>query len=266
MNNKKCPYCGFINFVDAEACRKCETNLSASEEASQSSYDEPRAYRGGVNSYNSRPPVKRGFTAAQAVFCIVGLVFGGIVYRVGKGVITGHSRVNWIEYRPEGASITVMMPNEPMREEPTVTPFVGGSVSIHSFTSAVEGQGVAAFAYADYSGVELDDASRALEGGLNGLLTKSKSTLVSKNLINYQGMPGMDFEVTPPQEAGVKNARAYGKLLLSDNRLYIAFITASENTDLLAGKDKFLNPTISARPAMIKIPKIAPFQPLPPVR
>ena len=27
MNNKKCPNCGFINFLSDETCRKCETSL-----------------------------------------------------------------------------------------------------------------------------------------------------------------------------------------------------------------------------------------------
>jgi hypothetical protein len=268
MNNKKCPYCGFINFVNAEACRKCETVLT-SDEAQHAYYEAPPPYRGGVNSYNQPYTTKSSLTFGKAAVCVAGLVFGAIVYTFGMSLIRGHLNVNWVEYHPDGLRMTVMMPNEPTREEPSITPVPGGSVSIHSFTSVVPGQGVAVFAYADYLGIELEDTSKALDDGLNGLVTKSKSTLVSKTPITYQGMPGLDFEVAPPASAGVKNARAYGKLLLLYNRLYVIFITASENTDLLASKDRFLNPRMveeAARPAMIKIPKIAPLQPLPPVR
>jgi hypothetical protein len=269
MNNKKCPYCGFINFVDAELCRKCETNLSASEDGYQSSYNEPPTYRGGSNAYALPYPTKSGMSAGKVFACVGGLVFGAIIYTFGMGLIRGHAKVSWVEYHPDGQNITVMMPNEPTREEPEQTPLPMGSITIHSFTSVVSGQGAAIFGYADYSGIDFEDTSKALDSGLNGLVTKSKSTLVSKTPINYQGMPGLEFEVTPPASAGINNGRGYGKLLLSNNRLYILFITASENTDLLAGKDQFLNPRMmqeASRPAMIKVPpmNIPSFKPIEP--
>jgi hypothetical protein len=267
MNNKKCPYCGFINFVTAEVCRKCETNLSGREESDQTFNDAPATYRGGTNAYAPPYPTKSGMSAGRVFAGIGGLVFGAIIYTVGMGLIRGHANVNWVEYHPDGQSITVMMPSEPRREEPTRTPLPAGSVTIHMFTSEVSGQGIAGFGYADYEGVELGDSSQALEGSLDGMLKKSNSKLVSKTPINYQDMPGLEFEVTPPESAGIKNGRGYGKILLRYNRLYILFITASENTDLIAGKEKFLNPEINngPRPAPIKIPSIAPFKPLPPV-
>jgi hypothetical protein len=266
MNNKKCPYCGFINFMSAELCRKCETNLTAPEESYETAYDQPSAYRGGVNS--SAQPIKSGFTAGKTLTCVAGLVFGAIVYTFGMGLIRGHANVNWIEYHPDGLSITVMMPNEPKREEPKATPLPTGSVSLHMFMSEVSGQGVAGFGYSDYVGVEIGDTSQALEDSLDGLVKKSNSKLVSKTPINYQGMPGLEFEVTPPESAGIKNAQGYGKILLDHNRLYILFIAASESTDLIAGKDKFLNPMLydASRPAVIKIPPMAPIEPLPRVR
>ncbi len=264
MNNKKCPYCGFINFVTAEACRKCETMLTG-DQAEQSAYDHAATYRGGVSSYTQPYKTSSGITAGKVIVAIVGSVFGLIVAGAVMGLIRSNSRVKWVEYHPEGQEITVMMPDEPTREEPTNTPLPMGSVSLHTFTSVVEGQGVAAFAYADYFGVEFEDTSKALDEGLNGLLQKSKSTLVSKNPIYYQGMPGLEFELTPPESAGIKNARGYGKLLLSGNRLHILFITATENTDLIAGKDRFLNPQIAARPQLpvFKVSPLPPIKPMP---
>lgn len=250
MNNKKCPSCGFINFVQAEACRKCETNLTASEEGHQTSYHERANYQGGANAYALPYPTKRGPSAGKVFACVGGLVFGAIVYNVGMGLIRGHAKVNWIEFHPDGQSITVMMPNEPKGEQPMQPTLPTGSVSMHAFISEVPGQGVAGFTYADYSGVEMGDTSQVLDGALNGMVNKSNSKLVSKTPINYQGMPGLEFEVTPPESAGIKNGRGYGKLLLSNNRLYIIFITASENTDLIAGKDQFLNPKISEAPRL----------------
>jgi hypothetical protein len=267
MNNKKCPNCGFINFATAEACRKCETSLSEWGESDQtSSYDAPPNYRGGTNAYAVPYPTKRAMSAGQVFACVGGLAFGAIVYTFGMGLIRAHANVNWIEYHPDGQSITVMMPNEPTPEKPTLPPLpAGSSVSMHMFNSEVSGKGMASFSYADYEGVELGDSSQALENGLKGLVTKSNSKLVSKALINYQGLPGMEFEVTPPESAGLKNGHGYGKILLDHNRVYVLVIAANENTHLIAGKDKFLNPVMNngSRPAPIKIPSIAPYQRLP---
>jgi len=268
MNNRKCPYCGFINFVTAESCRKCETYLLAKEEDLRSSHDQPAAYRGGVSSYRQPYPTKSGFTLGKALLSIAGLAFGAIIYTVGIGLIRGYTPINWIAYHPDGPYITVMMPNQPTRHPPMSTTLPTGSVSMHMFMSEVLGQGAVAFSYADYSGVDLNDSSQVLDNSLNGLLTKSNSTLVSKNSIDYQGMPGLEFEVTPPASAGIKNGRCYGKILLSAsyNRLYLVMIAASENSNLLAGKDKVLNPTFNdgLRPAIIKLPPIPPLKLTPP--
>ncbi|HEX5703868.1 MAG TPA: hypothetical protein VFX97_11755 [Pyrinomonadaceae bacterium] len=251
MNNKKCHYCGFINFVSAEACRKCEAVLS--ETAEQSAYDSAPTYRGGVNSYNQPYPAKSRFTLGKACACVLGLSVAVIIYTFGMGVIRGHAKVNWIEFRPDGQTFTIAMPNEPIREKMDLPPIPNGKISAHVFISEVQGQGVAGFCYADYSGVELSDTAYVLDGALNGLVTRSNSTLLSKNPTNYQGMPGLDFELTPPESAGVKNGRGFGRLLISGNRLYMFFITASEGSDLLAGKDKFLNPQIPPRPPVWRL-------------
>jgi len=266
MNNKKCPYCGFINFVDAEVCRKCETNLMAEEESYQTSDNERPVYRGGVNSYRQPYQAKSAWTLGKVVACIAGLLFGGVFYTVAvRPIVWGRGGVDWIEYHPDSLPVTVMMPNVPTREEPVLTPLPSGRVSLHAFTSVVPGQGVAGFAYAEFFGVDLSDTSQALDNGLNGLLTKSNSTLVSKTKINDDGMPGLEFEVTPPESAGIKNARGYGKLFISGDRLYLLFITASENTDLLAGKDKFLNAKFEPRPTL-PVYKIPPLNIPSPVR
>jgi hypothetical protein len=268
MNNKKCPNCGFINFATAEACRKCETSLSEWGESDQtSSYDAPRNYRGGTNTNALPYPTKRRTTAGQIFASVAGLALAAIFYTGVTGLIRGNANVNWIEYHPAGQSITVMMPNEPTLEQPTLPPLPAGSVSMHTFTSDVSGQGAAVFGYADYAGVEIGDSSQALENGLSGLVKKSNSTLISKTPINYQGLPGLEFELTPPESAGIRNGHGYGKILLDHNRVYMLVIAAGENTALIAGKDKFLNPELNngSRPAVISVPSIAPIQTPPPV-
>lgn len=269
MNNKKCSYCGFINFVNAEACRKCETSL-ISDEAQHAYYEAPPPYRGGVNSYNQPYPTKSSFGFGKAIVCVAGLVFGAVLVTWGLGFVRGHANVNWIEYHPDGLDITVMMPNEPTRIEPVVTPMTGGSMSNHTYASVVPSQGTVAFCFIDYTGIYIGDeiAGQALDAELDAFVSRTHSTLISKNPINYQGMTGLEFEVSPSAELGSKGSRSYGKMFVTPSRLYFLSITAGNDTDLLAGKDKFLNPKIQsgALPARLKIPKFEPLKPLPPVQ
>lgn len=267
MNNKKCPNCGFINFVDAEACRKCETSL-ISDEAQHAYYDAPPAYRGGVNSYNQPYPTKSGFTFGKVVACVAGLAVGAILYTMAVGLVRGRANVNWIEYHPDGLEMTIMMPDEPTRVEPVLTPTVGGTMSNHTYASVVPRQGTVIFCFVDYNGLHISDdiAARALDAELSGFVSRTHSTLISKNPITYQGMTGLEFELSPSEELGSKGARSYGKLFVSSSRLYFLSITAGSGTDLLASKDKFLNPKIhpGPLPARIKMPEIPAFKPMQP--
>jgi hypothetical protein len=268
MNNKKCPYCGFINFVTAEACRKCETSL-ISDEAQHAYYEAPPPYRGGVNSYNQPYATKSSLSFGKAIVCVLGLVFGAIAFIWTLGFV-GHANVKWIEYHPDGLEITVMMPNEPTRVEPVLTPTVGGTMSNHTYASIVPSQGTVLFCFVDYHGIYISEevAPQALDAELSAFVSRTHSTLISKNPINYQGMTGLEFELAPSEELGSKGSRSYGKMFVASSRLYFLSITAGNGTDLLASKDKFLNPKIydGPRPAQIKIPKIDPIKPLPPIQ
>ena len=139
-----------------------------------------------------------------------------------------------------------MMPNEPTRHEPIVTPLPVGTMTNHSYVSIVTGQGTAMFCFVDYTGMTFTDnvTSAALDAELNDFLKRTNSTLVSKKPITYQGMTGLEFEMTPPDNLGLRVHHGYGKLLLTTSRLYFFSIIANEDSDLYSGKDKFLNPTI----------------------
>lgn len=247
MNNKKCPNCGFINFVTAEACRKCETSLIA-DEAQYAYYEAPPPYRGGVNQYQQPYPTKKSVSTLRAIgYVFVGVLALGVISTWGVGYLKSHTRVNWIEYHPDGIDATIMMPNEPARHEPILTPMATGTMSNHSYVSVVAGQGTAMFCFVDYSGIVINKsiAPQALDAELNAFLSRTHSTLISKNPIDYQGMTGLEFEITPPENLGSKARRGYGKMFVSMSRLYFLSITAAEDTELFAGKDKFLNPKIA---------------------
>ena len=268
MNNKKCHYCGFINFVNAEACRKCEAVLTAIDE--ESAYDSAPTYRGGVNAYVQPYATAPSFTFPKALagLAIAVVVVGIIVWNFG--ILNRFQRIKWIEYRPDSLDFTVMMPNQPTRFEPVLTPLPGGRVSSHQFVSTVAGQGIAIFHYAEYFGQTIDEsqAPQALDASLQEFLTQTNSTLVAKTPITYQGMPGLEFEVTPPAADTPKASRGYGKMFFSFQHahLYVFSLTAAEGSDLLAGKDKFLNPQIPVPPPVRKLefPKMPEFKNLRP--
>ncbi|MFY9620887.1 MAG: hypothetical protein WAM70_13570 [Pyrinomonadaceae bacterium] len=245
--NKKCPNCGFINFVYAEACHKCETVLS--ETTVRSAYDYPATYRGGVNAPSQPYPTKGGFSVLERIGLRgVGIIVLAIVGALVLGTIVRQRKVKWIEYRPDDLDFTVMMPSKPTRMEPVLTPLPNGHMSNHTFVTGVPGQGTAMLVYVDYTGavIESDRISEALDATMEEFLTVTKSTLVAKKSISYQAMRGLEFEVSPPAEGSSKVSRGYGKIFFNSNssRLFIFSITANEGSDLLAGKDKFLNPQI----------------------
>lgn len=243
--NKKCPNCGFINFVYAEACHKCETALS--ETPVRSAYDYPATYRGGVNSHSQPYPTKSSFPflkvlAGAGVVVIVLAIVGAVAI----GNLVRYRKVKWIEYRPDGLDFTVMMPSKPTRLEPIVTPLATGNMSNHRHVSGVAGQGTVMLCYVNYTGtlLEMEQAAEALDAELDSFLQRTNATLISKKSITYQGMPGLDFEISPPDNTGPKISRSYGKMFMTPSRFYFLSITATEDSDLFAGKDKFLNPKI----------------------
>jgi len=266
MNNKKCHYCGFINFVHAEACRKCEAVLGDAGE--QSIYDRPAAYRGGVNAYNQPYPAQKNFSFLKVfLVSVASLVVVTTVLGWG-GLLNRYQRVKWREYHPDGLSFTVMMPNEPTSLEPKLTPLPTGNMSNHTFLATVAGQGTVMFCYVDYTGavIETDRVPEALDATLEEFMTLTKSTLVAKKSITYQEMPGLEFEVSPPAEGSTKISRGYGKIFFNFNssRLFVLSITANEGSDLLAGKEQFLNPKIPLGPRRLtfdaaKLPPLPDF-------
>src|SRR5207302_2718362 len=104
MNNKKCSFCGFINFVSAETCKKCEAMLvSASEtpQAGEPYYGQPaqRYAASGVVPYSS----KSRFPILKVVaYVFVGLVVLSALSGGGVALLKSRSKVSWREYHPDG--------------------------------------------------------------------------------------------------------------------------------------------------------------------
>jgi hypothetical protein len=249
MNNKKCPYCGFINFVDASECRKCETVLT--ELPDESAFVDRPTYRGGVNSNRQAYQPNGGSKLKGVLIGIVGLAFGASVYAFA---IRPHvlalftANCEWTEYRHVGTDFTVTMPSKPSEIDPTKAPPEARNMLEHFIMSEVRGQGSASFGYVDYTttAVDISKAEELLNRAVNGSLEGSKSKLISKTSSTFYGMPSVEFECEPPPGTFPKPARAYGKYFVNSTRVYMLLITGVEGSELLAGKDKFLNPRLGS--------------------
>src|SRR5207237_989621 len=105
MNNKKCSFCGFINFVSAETCKKCEAMLVSASEAPQAGetyYGQPaqRYAPGRVTPYSSKSrfPILKGVAYVFAGLVVLSALSGG-----GVALLKSRSKVTWREYHPDGS-------------------------------------------------------------------------------------------------------------------------------------------------------------------
>lgn len=239
--NKKCSSCGFINFLTAEVCKKCEAPLAESANSNYSIYNDLH-----YGAQVPPPPPYATKSRFPVLKVIVLVVVGLAVMSTLKVALLGRSGIKWVEYHPESMDLTVMMPTQPTRMEPVTTPLSTGSMTNHSFGAVVPGQGSAVFCFVDYTGswFSQDVMKRALEAELADYLQRTNSRLIAKKEITFSGMQGLDFETQPPDNLTPKVARAYGRLFITQSRLYFLSITAAEGSELFAGKDKFLNITM----------------------
>jgi hypothetical protein len=251
MNHKKCSNCGFINFVSAETCRKCETSLDAvgqPEPHGQQTSGYSYGYQNQTQPYAAQ---KSGNATLIKVLAGVGALIVFAVIAVGVVsvalVVRSHSRIAWQEFRPGEPGLSVMMPGQPTAHEPVVTPLAIGEMKNYMYTSTVTGQGSVLFVMVVYP-TSLDDlkiqADKVLNGELDNMLKRSNSTLVSKSSFDEGEVKGLSFEFTPPGNVTPRVDRGFGKMYLASNRLYFLTIVAKDNSELFAGKEKFLKPTI----------------------
>ena len=249
MNNKKCPYCGFINFVDAAECRKCQTVLTELPEAP--AFNDRPTYRGGVTFNNQPYRTSGGSKLKRILIGIAGFAFGASIYVLA---IRPHvlalftAKCEWTEYRLPGSDFTVTMPGKPSQIDPAAVPPEAKSLLEHSVVTQVSGQGEATFAFVDYSATQVDmsKAEELLNRAVDGALERSKSRLISKTSVKFYGMPAVEFECEPPPNTFRKPGHAYGKFFINSSRLYMLLIAGVEDSELLAGRDKFLSPRLGS--------------------
>jgi len=252
MNNKKCPNCGFINFLSDETCRKCETSLDVV--GNPETYGQQADGSGYGYQYQAQPYAaqKSGNATLIKVLAGVGALIVFAVIAVGVVgvvlVVKSHSRIAWQEFRPGEPGLSVMMPGAPTAHEPVVTPLAIGEMKNYMYTSTIIGQGSALFGMVVFP-TSFDDnlkiqANKVLEAELDDMLKRTNSTLVSKSSFDEAEIRGLSFEFKPPGNVTPRVDRGFGKMYLTKNRLYFLTIVAKDDSELFAGKEKFLKPTI----------------------
>jgi hypothetical protein len=162
------------------------------------------------------------------------------------------AKVAWRDFRPAQGLFTVKMPSEPITHAPQVDHVGSYTATNHPYESLIRGQGSALYIVVDFSpalSTEGVSYEKILDAELNGLVTRTSSTLVSKRSTSVNGYPGLEFEMKPPEKLALSSPKCFGKIFMNSEHLYMMGITASETSELLAGKDDFLNPTFSYRSA-----------------
>ena len=161
-------------------------------------------------------------------------------------------KVEWRDFRPAQGLFTVKMPSEPITHDPQVDHIASYTMTKYPYESLIGGQGATLYIVVDFSpalSTENMSYEKMLDAELSGLVTRTSSTLVSKRNITVNGYPGLEFEMRPREKLALASPKCFGKIFMNSEHLYMMGITASESSELLAGKDDFLNPTISYRSA-----------------
>ena len=253
MNNKRCPSCGFINFMSAAACRKCETSLHLAGNSQPGVQPTLGSPYGSGYGYQHRPQRKSGVPVWVKACAAVGvLIVVAFVASVAGLVlfVKSHSKLAWQEFQPGEPGLSVMMPGPPNAHDPVVTPAANGEIKNYIYTSTVIGQGSATFYIVtfpnsfDRDKIQSDKVDEVLDGEMNNMFKGFDATLVSKSRFDEGEVKGLLFEFKPQGKLMPDDEVGYGKLYLTANRLYALTIVSRKNSELNRSREKFLKPTI----------------------
>lgn len=167
------------------------------------------------------------------------------------GLLKHEQKVAWREFRPSHGLFSVNMPADPIAQNPVVMNIQKYTMTKNCYESTIARQGGVVYCVADFSppiSVEKVTYEKMLEAELDNLVGSSRSILASKQSTTVNGYPGLEFEMKPPENVALRSPKNFGKIFMNSDHYYFLMITASEGSELLAGKDGFLNPSLSYRP------------------
>ena len=243
MSSQKCSDCGLVNWADATFCKRCNAALQNLNEAGGfGPPTQPRLQSEKPASMMIRRyPVLAGLLIVLSCVLVIG-TFAAI------GMLRRHSRVSWRSFRPEQTFFTVQMPSEPIVRDPIVSQHGPYMLTKRIYESRITGQGAAVYIIVNYMpAIPTDRVSyeEMLEAELNAAAAVTSSTVVSKQSITVSRYKGLEAELKPPANLALKSPKTFIKLFMNSDQLYVMQITATQKSELLAGKDIFLTPQFS---------------------
>lgn len=269
MNNLRCSNCGFLNFANASACKRCkaEFEIAAAAPTVPTAALYTTAVQVGYQpvpqwsqpqyqqSYALPPPPlyfptpiaplprtsKNGATNA-VLWTLLGITLVialgiGVLWKFGKATSANYA---WQEYKAPDDSFTILMPAKPVESVESL-PSPGGQGQMHMVAADMGRQGAYMVGYADYPGnTKSVSSDTLLDMAANGAVTHSGATLVSKKSITLDGYPGVELELLPP-EGQREKGRGFCRIYWIAPRIYMTFAGGPDTREGSQSITKFLD-------------------------
>jgi hypothetical protein len=262
MRNNRCANCGFLNFADASACKRCKASFDAPSAISESVYSSADEYA-WQPQYQTAPDYPQPFYPPQyfptpvaalprrskhsgtnaALLSLLGVAVIvaaaiGVLWKFGKAA---PSTFGWQEYKADDESFTVEMPTKPVETvQSESTPM--GEIDSHVLMGNMRGDGIYVVAYTDFpSGASNASADSILESVAQGSLDNSGATMLSKKKITLDGYPGLEVEMKVPASKVPGGGHATCRLYWVAPRIYVMFVGSHESSEIYRDRARFLD-------------------------
>lgn len=262
MQNNRCMNCGFLNFADASACKRCKASFESPAEIPENDFS------GGYApdwqpSYQTATDYPQPFYAPQyfptpvaalprtskhsganaALLTMLGVAVAvaaaiGVLWKFGNHA---PSNVGWQEYKADDESYTVEMPTKPIESvQSQSTPM--GSLDSHMLVGSMKADGIYVVAYTDFPSNNPDVPSRyILDSAAQGAVNNSGSKMLSKRDITLDGYPGLEVEMEVSESKVPGGGRGTCRLYWVAPRIYIMFVGGPESSATYKDRAKFLD-------------------------
>jgi hypothetical protein len=260
MNNNRCVDCGFLNFADASACKRCKATLDAPSGVSDNPFfnnyvaELPAGYQTAPGyaqpAYSpyyfpgAVAPLPRASKDGSTNAVLVALVGVVLAVAVGIGVLwkfghTASANFAWQEYNSKDESYTILMPTKPAHVVQNRSSIMG-ELQVHMMMADMRQHGAFMVGHADYPDDYTEmSPEEMLDLAEQGAVNSADATLLSKKSISLDGHPGVELEITMKQIKG--GGRTVTRIYWVAPRMYIMFASAPKSAEMDATLAKFLD-------------------------
>jgi hypothetical protein len=187
-----------------------------------------------------RWPILAGVMMVFSSLAFVGAMMLPILLRPAEVAVA------WRSFQPPQGNFTLQMPAETIAKETKVEQVKGITLTKYPYESKVPGQGSALYIVVEFSPAlpvsETAMYDKILEAELNNFIKNTNSTLLFKQPLACHGLPGLSFEVKPPENLAMEKPRMLGRIFMYADHLYVMQITATQSSELITNSIKFLDP------------------------